>query len=365
MKTRYLPLILCPEAWIVIGMNRFQDHVNIPLPTGSFHSVEELQQVILATKTAGEHILLVNLPAGDRSSFLNFAAVAAILMVGLLLLSVAIIARYHYKTKKLNRILDETRHELAACKTDKEQWQAMLHSSEEHQQQLLQAVKKANDEINAFSYSISHDLRAPLRAINGYSAILLEEHHTHLDESGKRALSIIQQNSSRMDELISDLLELAKLGTLAVSKQKFNMHQLVEHVLHEHDKTLKTNTTLNVLPMDEAFADSYLLKKVWDNLISNAIKFSSKAETPVIEIGSARQDGEQIFWIRDNGVGFDPVYTDKLFKVFSRLHGKKEFEGTGAGLAISKKIIEAHGGRIWAEAQLAKGATFYFSLPRN
>jgi light-regulated signal transduction histidine kinase (bacteriophytochrome) len=139
------------------------------------------------------------------------------------------------------------------------------------------------------------------------------------------------------------------------------MNKVVESVLY--NKALKTNTQLKVAPMDDVVADSDLMRQVWENLIGNAIKFSSKTEMPKIEIGHTRQNGEQVFWIKDNGVGFDAHYSDKLFKVFSRLHGKKEFEGTGAGLAISKKIIDAHGGRIWAEAQLSKGATFYFTLP--
>lgn len=329
-------------------------------------SVEKLQQFACSGLIDGGVVFALNQqPVVDDGSVWNNGTLVSAFIIAcvLLLTALVLMLRYRDQAKKLKRMLDDAKQELAVCNTAREVIQETLQSTEHQRQQLQNDLQKATNEISAFSYSVSHDLRAPLRAINGYSAILLEEHHDHLDESGKRALGIIQQNSSRMDELISDLLELARLGTLAISKQKFNMHQLVKHVLV--DKQLKSNTQLNVLPMDEAFADSYLLRQVWENLISNAIKFSSRTETPVIEIGYEKHNGEQVYWVRDNGVGFDPVYSDKLFKVFSRLHGKKEFEGTGAGLAISKKIIEAHGGRIWAEAQLTKGATFYFSLPSS
>lgn len=224
-----------------------------------------------------------------------------------------------------------------------------------------EALKKANNELSSFSYSISHDLRAPLRAINGFSAILLEEYNEKLDAGGKKALNTIQQNSTRMDDLIKDLLELARLGNLALNKQRFRMQSLVENVLQ--DKILKSGTQLKVLNLGETYGDPGLLRQVWENLVSNAIKFSSKTESPTIEIGYSRKSNEHLYWVKDNGVGFDPAYTDKLFKVFSRLHAKKEFEGTGAGLAIVKKIVDTHGGRVWAEAQLLQGATFYFTLP--
>lgn len=356
--------MLCSSAFYILAMMCPSPDAGAQLLPIRFRSVEKLQQIALSN-IAVENQVRINQQQIDNDGpvlnapFLVMLTLASVLSLAL----IVIIIRYHNLIKKLKRQLHDASQHLATSNAALEKLRESLQSAETKRDQALLALQKANDEINAFSYSVSHDLRAPLRAINGYSAILLEEHNARLDDNGKRALNIIQQNSSRMDALISDLLELTRLGTLAISKQRFNMHQLVEHVLL--NKKLKSNTTLKVLPMGEAFADSYLLRQVWDNLISNAIKFSSKTETPEIEIGYARQNTEHVYWVKDNGVGFDPIYSDKLFKVFSRLHGKKEFEGTGAGLAISKKIIEAHGGRIWAEAQLAKGATFYFSLPLN
>jgi PAS domain S-box-containing protein len=224
-----------------------------------------------------------------------------------------------------------------------------------------QALQKANDELNDFSYSISHDLKAPLRAINGYSAILSEDYSEKLDQNATRALRVIKSNANRMDELINDLLELAKLGTKAITKQRFNMHALVTHIIQ--DKTAHKQISIELNDLGEATGDPSLIRQVWENLISNAIKFSSKVANPKVEIGCRIKTEELIFWIKDNGAGFDPSYSDKLFKVFSRLHGKNEFEGTGAGLAIAKKIIAAHNGRIWAHSEPKHGATFYFSLP--
>jgi signal transduction histidine kinase len=222
-------------------------------------------------------------------------------------------------------------------------------------------LQKANEELSSFSYSISHDLKAPLRAINGFSGILMEENYEKLDEDAQRALRVIQQNANRMDQLINDLLELAKLGSKGVEKQHVNMQQMVTIILANHELPPTTTVKLHSLP--DAFADPSLIRQVWENLISNAIKFSSRNENPNIEIGFTDVDGGGYYWIKDNGAGFDPQYREKLFKVFSRLHAKKEFEGTGAGLAIAKKILDSHGGRIWADAELNKGATFYFSLP--
>jgi signal transduction histidine kinase len=222
-------------------------------------------------------------------------------------------------------------------------------------------LQKANEELSSFSYSISHDLKAPLRAINGFSGILMEENYEKLGEDAQRALRVIQQNANRMDQLINDLLELAKLGSKALEKQRVNMQHIVSAILANYP--FAPSATVNVHPLPEAFADPSLIRQVWENLISNAIKFSSRNANPKLEIGFTQVDGGGYYWIKDNGAGFDPQYREKLFKVFSRLHAKKEFEGTGAGLAIAKKILDSHGGRIWAEAELNKGATFYFSLP--
>ncbi|HYG01985.1 MAG TPA: PAS domain S-box protein [Chryseosolibacter sp.] len=223
-----------------------------------------------------------------------------------------------------------------------------------------EALQKANNELSSFSYSISHDLRAPLRAINGYSAILHEDYGDILDDRAKKALRTIQENATRMDSLINDLLELARLGYTSIEKQSVNMQQLVNAIIMEKNID---KPKIAVAPMDLSHGDATLLRQVWENLINNALKFSSKNPDAAIEVGFQQGQNEQIFFVRDNGVGFDATYSDKLFKVFSRLHAKHEFEGTGAGLAIVKKIIDAHGGRVWAESSPGNGATFFFALP--
>lgn len=223
------------------------------------------------------------------------------------------------------------------------------------------ALLKANEELEAFTYSVSHDLKAPLRIINGYSTILLEQYGPQLEENAGKALKVIQNNIDRMNALINDLLELSRLGSRSLHKHTFPMRQLIDTVMK--DKEMDTKTTITIMPMEETTGDHGLLRQVWENLISNAIKFSSRAEHPVIEIGFSKTENEQLYWVKDNGVGFNPEYRHKLFKVFSRLHSVQEFPGTGAGLAIARKIIEAHGGKIWADAKPMAGAIFYFTLP--
>ena len=167
-----------------------------------------------------------------------------------------------------------------------------------------------------------------------------------------------------MDQLIDDLLEISRIGNVVLNKHRVSIRKIIDPLMNTI--TLKENADFTIGEnLGEVLADVNLIKLVWEILIDNAIKFSSKNENPKIEIGVSNVGDEQHFWIKDNGVGFDPQYTDKLFRLFSRLHSKKEFEGTGAGLAIASKIIEAHEGKIWAEAELAKGATFYFSLPKH
>lgn len=265
------------------------------------------------------------------------------------------------KIKELLQTNDELRIANINLEKNKHRLLNKIEESDEKLQHAHKMLHKSKEEFNSFSYSISHDLKAPIRAVNGFCSILMEEYSEAMDADGKRTVATIQKNAAHIDALIEDLLELSRLGTVTLNKQKFDMKQVIEQVLG--DKNKATAEAVSISPMAEAFADVTLMRQVWENLISNALKFSSHRERSVIDIGFKHEDHEQVYWIRDNGVGFDPDYKDKLFKVFSRLHTKKEFEGTGAGLAIAKKIVEAHDGRIWAEAELSKGATFYFTLP--
>jgi PAS domain S-box-containing protein len=223
-------------------------------------------------------------------------------------------------------------------------------------------LENVNKELEAFSYSVSHDLRAPLRAVDGYAKMLEEDFGNILNDEGKRLISVIQYNAQKMGILIDDLLALSRLGRKETSKTEINMVELTEAAIIELNKSISHKAKISVGDLHKINADYGLINQVMINYISNAIKYSSKKEKPQIKINSEIKNNELIFSINDNGVGFDMRYNDKLFGVFQRLHRMEEFEGTGVGLAIVKRIITKHGGKVWAEAEVDKGATFYFSL---
>ncbi|HZY81354.1 MAG TPA: CHASE3 domain-containing protein [Cyclobacteriaceae bacterium] len=225
-------------------------------------------------------------------------------------------------------------------------------------------TKKINADLESFSYSVSHDLRAPLRSINGYAQILIEDYSEKFDAEGNRLLNVIINNAKRMGQLIDDLLEFSRLGRKEIQRSSINMDDQVrtiasELIEREGDRKIE----LTIKPLGSALADPNMMRQVWINLVGNAVKYSRNKEVAVIEVGRTEENGEVVFFIKDNGAGFDMAYTDKLFGVFQRLHKANEFEGTGVGLALVKRIVERHKGRIWAEAKVGQGATFYFSLP--
>jgi light-regulated signal transduction histidine kinase (bacteriophytochrome) len=227
-------------------------------------------------------------------------------------------------------------------------------------------LEVANKELEAFSYSISHDLRAPLRAIHGYVNILSEEYANVLDDEARRLMSIIMGNAKKMGQLIDDLLAFSKLGKKELVKANVSMKDIVTSLWEELSKgegDRKIELVLNNLP--EVFADSNTIHQVWANLISNALKYTRNKERAIVEIGSEEKEQEIIYYVKDNGAGFDMAYYNKLFGVFQRLHSYKEFEGTGVGLAIVQRIIFRHGGRVWAQGKVDEGATLYFSLPNS
>jgi light-regulated signal transduction histidine kinase (bacteriophytochrome) len=224
---------------------------------------------------------------------------------------------------------------------------------------------RSHAEIESFSYSVSHDLRAPLRAVSGYAGMLAEDYGAILDAEGKRILSEIQKNSKKMGALIDDLLALSKLGRKEMRKTEIDMKYLIEEVLSEINRVEAYKADIKIAGLHSAVADYSLMRHVVINLLSNAIKYSSLAEKPIIEITSRCDNDEVIYTIKDNGVGFDMAYVHKLFGVFQRLHSPAEFEGTGVGLAIVKRVIERHGGRVWAEGKLNEGAAFSFTLPKS
>ena len=240
--------------------------------------------------------------------------------------------------------------------------------SEELEQRVLQRTAQleiANKEMEAFSYSVSHDLRAPLRAIDGFSRLLLEDYGDKYDAEGKRLLNIIRSNTQKMGDLINDLLALSRLGRKEIEISDIDMNKLVDGLFDELGlDASKEKVQFDIKPLPPACGDLGMIRQVLANLLLNAIKFTRPRETAVIEVGGYSEDSRNIYYVKDNGVGFDMQYADKLFGVFQRLHTDK-FEGTGVGLSIVQRIINRHGGKIWAEGKVNEGATFYFILPKQ
>jgi light-regulated signal transduction histidine kinase (bacteriophytochrome) len=223
-------------------------------------------------------------------------------------------------------------------------------------------LEAVNKELEAFSYSVSHDLRAPLRIIDGFATILMEDAAGHDDKIVKHARTI-SRNATRMGQLVDDLLNFSRLGRTQMKVTDVNMRALVDQVLEELQAADTVRAaTIRINKLQHAKGDGSLLKQVWVNLLSNAIKYSSKKEKPVIEVGMASDAPEPTWYVKDNGAGFSMDYASKLFGVFQRLHKQDEFDGTGVGLALVQRIVLRHGGKVWAEAKVNEGATFFFTI---
>ncbi|WP_342328536.1 ATP-binding protein [Pedobacter sp. FW305-3-2-15-E-R2A2] len=239
--------------------------------------------------------------------------------------------------------------------------------NDELEQKVIQRtaqLESVNKELESFSYSVSHDLRAPIRAINGYTKILTEDYAENFDADGLKILQSIIRNSKKMGELIDDLLAFSKLGRKQVGFSEIDMPHLVnmvrEELLFEDQENIPE---FEITELQNAKGDKSLIKQVWINLISNAIKYSKYKVKTKIEIGAYKKDQLIVYYVKDAGAGFDMQYYDKLFGVFQRLHSQEEFEGTGIGLAIVQKIVQRHHGTVWAESVISEGSCFYFTLP--
>ena len=227
-------------------------------------------------------------------------------------------------------------------------------------------LEAANKELESFSYSVSHDLRSPLRAIDGYSQILGEDYTGKLDNEGQRLLGVIRESTQKMGALIDDLLTFSKLGRQPIAAIEIDMNALIQEVLREPQVGgARRPSQITAANLPAARGDRALLKQVWINLLSNAIKFAGKKDEPHIEVSGHNDGADNIYGVKDNGVGFDMRYYNKLFGVFQRLHGADQFPGTGVGLAIVQRVVTRHGGRVWAEGKINEGATFYFALPKG
>ncbi len=247
-----------------------------------------------------------------------------------------------------------------------EQVQRHADDLEQRVQMRTAELEAANKELEAFTYSVSHDLRAPLRAIDGFSRMLLRDYLEILPEDGQRRLGVVRENAQQMGQLIDDLLAFSRLNRQPLNREPLDLAELAAQVmdtLRHQEKSHPVELVIDPLPLCQA--DPALLKQVMVNLLANAMKFTRKVDAARIEIGYHEENGETVYFVKDNGAGFDMRYADKLFGVFQRLHRAEDFEGTGVGLAIVQRIIYRHAGRVWAEAKVDQGATFYFTLGKE
>jgi signal transduction histidine kinase len=274
--------------------------------------------------------------------------------------------KYQEQTAELGHAIADLHTQIRARQQAEAATRALNQELEKRVQQRTTELQEMNSELESFSYSVSHDLRAPLRHMDGYSRFLQQEYGTQLPEEAQHYLDRIQNATKHMSSLVEDLLELARIGRKPSEHQRCSLRTLAEEaraeVLRESpDRDIEW--TLGDLP--EVEGDPILLRQVLTNLLSNAVKFTSRQPAAAIEVASRHDNGMTVVSVRDNGAGFDPRYADKLFGVFQRLHRQDEFEGTGIGLATVQRIIHKHSGRVWAESQPGQGATFYFSLPAH
>lgn len=269
-------------------------------------------------------------------------------------------------TTELNRAVDLLEEEIKLRRQVEEEVRVLNEELDTRVQQRISQLEAANRELEAFSYSVSHDLKAPIRAIDGFSRILMTEHTAQLDAEGHRLLEVICTNTKIMGELIDDLLALSYLGRKRMRKTLFNLGALSRQVFNSLKVMApKRHIQLTVKNLPPAYGDLSLINQVMINFLANAIKFTKSRKNAIIEVGGCTKGMETVYYVKDNGIGFDERYSHHLFGAFQRLHGSEEYEGTGIGLAIIHRVIQRHGGRVWAEGKVGQGATFYFSLPKH
>ncbi len=262
------------------------------------------------------------------------------------------------------RFYDSTQQESAERKRAEETVQRLHAELELRVSTRTSELQAAVQELEAFSYSVSHDLRAPLRAIDGFSRILMQSYAAELPETAQHYLHRVRDNAQNMGRLIDELLSFSRLNRQALNRQTVAPDDLVRQALEElNAEVMRHPVDFRIAELPACHADVVLLRQVFVNLLSNALKFTRRRDPAIVEVGGRCDSGERVYFVKDNGVGFDMRYVDKLFGVFQRLHRMEDYEGTGVGLALVQRIIHRHGGRVWAEGAIDRGATFYFTLP--
>jgi signal transduction histidine kinase len=329
---------------IQIRRNDFETAKTLIATGEGLHIQEEIRQIIGTAQKTEESLMASRRRVSDvytRNFTLLFVALLALILIILVLV-------YFIISTNL-RALEKAEVEIKTLNNDLSNHILKLNA--------------ANEELESFSYSVSHDLKSPLRVITIFSRMLEQEHSGALNEEAKSLLKQIRESATRMGSLINSLLELSLLSRKELQKSPVDMTELVSNVLSDLGSEIPVKTKVDVNALLPALVDSALLRQVWINLIGNAIKYSSKKEKPRIQIGCLQSRHEIIYHIKDNGAGFNMKYASQLFGVFQRLHSYTEFEGNGIGLALVQRIITRHGGKIWAVGIEGEGASFYFSLP--
>lgn len=346
----YVKEVTPDESKVLVASENFRDMIGIPGSAMAGKTMAELFPPELAAKISADdwdvvsrgELLRLDEELGDRS----YATVKFPLALG----GKRLLAGFTID------ITDRKRAQAALS--------ALNDELEERVRQRTADLEAANRELDAFSYSVSHDLRAPLRAVAGFSRILLEDYRDVLPPEAQQYLDLLRGGAEQMGRLVDDLLGFSRLGRQPVSRERVRPESLVRWCLTELTPAREGRTVHVVVePLPECEADAGLLRQVWLNLLDNAFKYTRARDTAEIRVGHRQVDGGGAYFVADNGVGFDMAYADKLFGVFQRLHTEEEYEGTGVGLALVQRIVSRHGGRVWAEAEAGHGATFYFTLP--
>lgn len=272
--------------------------------------------------------------------------------------------RFDAKTVELHQAVDELHKEVLARRAVEQKLFQLNEDLEDRVRKRTAELNELNHELEAFNYSVSHDLRAPLRHLDGFSRILEEEFKTVLPEDAKHYLSRIRHAATHLTALVEDLLRLSRTGRKNLEQRPISLKELIQEAKREAmENAAGREIQWKIADFPDTQADAGLLRQVFINLFANAVKFTRNTDCPVIEVGCRRESGMLTVFVKDNGAGFDPQFSDKLFGVFQRLHRQDEFEGTGIGLAMVQRIVHKHGGRAWADSTPGEGATFYFSLP--